>query len=233
MKIMIASDIHGSAHYCRRMLEAFDREGADRLLLLGDILYHGPRNDLPEGYAPKEVIAMLNERKSQTFCVRGNCDTEVDQMVLEFPILADYCILTLDAGDHCGLHEKADTAGAYDTAGTAYAGREQGDTPDVCDPEQTGTPPHTGGYRHSRLIYATHGHRFNIDHQLPLSYGDILLQGHTHIPAWEPFGSGNICLNPGSVSIPKAGSRHSYMILDGRRASWKDLAGDTYHTEML
>ena len=86
MKIMIASDIHGSAHYCRRMLDAFDREDADRLLLLGDILLiTARRNDLPEGYAPKEVIAMLNERKSQIFCVRGNCDTEVDQMVHGIP----------------------------------------------------------------------------------------------------------------------------------------------------
>ena len=93
IKLMIASDIHGSAYYCRKMLEAFDREQAARLLLLGDILYHGPRNDLPKEYAPKEVIKMLNERKNRIFCVRGNCDTEVDQMVLEFPIMADYCII--------------------------------------------------------------------------------------------------------------------------------------------
>ena len=75
MKIMIASDIHGSALYCRQMLDAYEREGADRLMLLGDILYHGPRNDLPEGYAPKEVIAMLNTMKRELLCVRGNCDT--------------------------------------------------------------------------------------------------------------------------------------------------------------
>ena len=93
MNIMIASDIHGSAYYCRLLLEAFEREGAERLFLLGDILYHGPRNDLPRDYAPKEVLAMLNAMKAQIFCVRGNCDTEVDQMVLQFPILADYCIL--------------------------------------------------------------------------------------------------------------------------------------------
>ena len=93
MKLMIASDIHGSAFYCEKMIEAYKREGADRLLLLGDILYHGPRNDLPEGYATKEVIAMLNPLKSELLCVRGNCDTEVDQMVLEFPVLADYGIL--------------------------------------------------------------------------------------------------------------------------------------------
>lgn len=94
MKWMIASDIHGSEYYCRQLLEAFDREKADRLLLLGDILYHGPRNDLPKDYAPKKVIEMLNARRESLLCVRGNCDTEVDQMVLSFPILADYCVIT-------------------------------------------------------------------------------------------------------------------------------------------
>ena len=93
MKWMIASDIHGSAYYCRKLLEAYTEEKADRMLLLGDILYHGPRNDLPREYAPKEVIALLNERKNDIYCVRGNCDTEVDQMVLEFPVLSDYCVL--------------------------------------------------------------------------------------------------------------------------------------------
>lgn len=93
MKFLIASDIHGSAHYCRELLKAYDSEGADRLLLLGDILYHGPRNDLPRDYDPKTVIALLNRRKEDILCVRGNCDAEVDQMVLEFPIMAEYCIL--------------------------------------------------------------------------------------------------------------------------------------------
>ena len=96
MKLMIASDIHGSAFYCEQMIEAYKREGADKLLLLGDILYHGPRNDLPEGYAPKEVIAMLNEMKNDIYAVRGNCEAEVDQMVLNFPVMADYCILAID-----------------------------------------------------------------------------------------------------------------------------------------
>ena len=96
MKLMIASDIHGSALYCRQMLEAYRREGADRLLLLGDLLYHGPRNDLPEEYAPKEVIALLAPLKQELLCVRGNCDCEVDQMVLPFPILADYCLLEVN-----------------------------------------------------------------------------------------------------------------------------------------
>lgn len=93
MKWMIASDLHGSATFCAQMLEAFDREGADRLLLLGDLLYHGPRNDLPEGYAPKTVIDLLNARKDVIFCVRGNCEAEVDQMVLSFPVLAESMLL--------------------------------------------------------------------------------------------------------------------------------------------
>lgn len=178
MRLMIASDIHGSSAYCQEMLAALDRERADRLLLLGDILYHGPRNDLPKGYAPKTVLKLLNERKGQILCVRGNCDTEVDQMVLDFPILADYCIL--------------------------YAG--------------------------DRMIYATHGHNFNTGCLPPLQPGDILLHGHTHIPAWDPFGNENLYLNPGSVSIPKEGSANGYMTLTEKEAAWKDLSGNVYHT---
>lgn len=93
MKWMIASDIHGSAYYGNELLMAYKREKADRLLLLGDILYHGPRNDLPKEYAPKKIIALLNEHKQDILCVRGNCDTEVDQMVLEFPILSDLSLI--------------------------------------------------------------------------------------------------------------------------------------------
>lgn len=93
MKILIASDIHGSALYCGKLTERYEKENAARLLLLGDLLYHGPRNDLPDGYFPKKVIPMLNELKNDILCVRGNCDTEVDQMVLDFPILADYALL--------------------------------------------------------------------------------------------------------------------------------------------
>lgn len=179
MKWMIASDIHGSSYYCGQLMEALRREQADRLLLLGDLLYHGPRNDLPRSYAPREVLAMLNERNDRIFCVRGNCDTEVDQMVLDFPILADYCILPVG----------------------------------------------------ERLIYATHGHHFNLDSLPPLQPGDVLLHGHTHVPAWETFGKDNLYLNPGSVSIPKAGSAHSYMVLQNNSAAWKALDGAVYHTE--
>lgn len=93
MKITVASDIHGSDFYCKKLLEAFDREKSEKLLMLGDILYHGPRNDLPKDYDPKSVIERLNAVRDRILCVRGNCDTEVDQMVLKFPILADYCII--------------------------------------------------------------------------------------------------------------------------------------------
>ena len=96
MKLMIASDIHGSARWCAAMLDDWRAEAPERLILLGDILYHGPRNDLPEEYAPKAVIAMLNDIAPRLLCVRGNCEAEVDQMVLKFPVMADYAVLFVD-----------------------------------------------------------------------------------------------------------------------------------------
>ena len=180
MKWMIASDLHGSAYYCRKMLEAFEREGADRLFLLGDLLYHGPRNDLPREYAPKEVIPLLNGKMEKLLCVRGNCDAEVDQMVLEFPVLADYAVLPV--------------------------GR--------------------------RLIYATHGHIYHVKNLPPLAPGDVLLHGHTHVPAWTEFGQGNLYLNPGSVSIPKENSPHSYMTLEGNTMQWKELESSAVFHEL-
>lgn len=90
MKLFIASDIHGSAKWCAKMLEAFHKEGADNLVLLGDILYHGPRNPLPDGYAPDKVYEMLNPLADKIVAVRGNCDSEVDQMVLAFNLSSDY-----------------------------------------------------------------------------------------------------------------------------------------------
>ena len=96
MKWMIASDLHGSYYYAQQLQQAFEREQADRLLFLGDLLYHGPRNDLPRDYAPKKVIPLLNSLAPRLLCVRGNCDAEVDQMVLHFPILSDSALLVLD-----------------------------------------------------------------------------------------------------------------------------------------
>ena len=180
MKWMIASDLHGSSYYCRKMLEAFEREGADRLFLLGDLLYHGPRNDLPREYAPKEVIPLLNGKKEKLLCVRGNCDAEVDQMVLEFPVLADYAVLPVG----------------------------------------------------QRLIYATHGHIYHVKNLPPLAPGDVLLHGHTHVPAWTEFGQGNLYLNPGSVSIPKENSPHSYVTLEGNTMQWKELESSAVFHEL-
>ena len=96
MKFVIASDIHGSAFWCEKLLEIAEREKPDKLLLLGDILYHGPRNDLPREYAPKQVIAMLTRWKDRIICVRGNCEAEVDQMVLPFPCMAEYTEILAD-----------------------------------------------------------------------------------------------------------------------------------------
>ncbi|MDE6356571.1 MAG: phosphodiesterase [Clostridia bacterium] len=96
MKFVIASDIHGSNKYCNGLLAAFKRENADKLLLLGDILYHGPRNPLPEDYAPAKVAEALGAVKERILCVRGNCDSEVDQMVLPFPVTADYAAVFAD-----------------------------------------------------------------------------------------------------------------------------------------
>lgn len=180
MKIMIASDIHGSAYYCEKMIEAYKREEADKLLLLGDILYHGPRNDLPKEYNPKAVIQMLNGMKEEILCVRGNCDTEVDQMVLEFPILAEYCIL--------------------------YVGK--------------------------RMVFATHGHKINKENLPMLKSGDILLNGHFHVPACELTGE-ILYLNPGSVSIPKEDSVHGYMVMEDDVFTWKDLDGRSYKTAAI
>ena len=122
MKLLIASDIHGAAGYCRDLLAAWDREGADRLLLLGDLLYHGPRNDLPRDYAPKRVIPLLNALADRIIAVRGNCDAEVDQMVLDFPVMADYATLFDEAGRElflthghvfgAGMHNSVDHAPA-------------------------------------------------------------------------------------------------------------------------
>lgn len=93
MKLLIASDIHGAAAWCERLLDAIDDEQPERVVLLGDLLYHGPRNELPPDYAPKRVIEMLNGMSDQVIAVRGNCEAEVDQMVLDFACMADYSVL--------------------------------------------------------------------------------------------------------------------------------------------
>lgn len=171
-KYLIASDLHGSAHYTQQLVDAFARERADVLILLGDILYHGPRNDLPLGYAPREVIALLTPLADRILCVRGNCDAEVDQMVLPFPVMAEYSILPME----------------------------------------------------QNRIFITHGHHHNTETPPPLARGDVLLHGHTHVPACLHQPGGWWYLNPGSVSIPKEDSPHGYMTLEGGTFYWKRLA---------
>ena len=173
MKYVIASDIHGSAYYCKKLVDAFEREQADKLLLLGDLLYHGPRNDLPNGHDPKGVIALLSPLAPFILAVRGNCESEVDQLVLPFPVMADYGWLCLG----------------------------------------------------HRTIYATHGHLATP----PMQKGDVLLSGHTHIPHCE-VKEGILYANPGSVSIPKANTPHSYMMLTDEGMTWKTLEGTPYQT---
>ena len=177
MKLMIASDIHGSAYWCEKMMKAFENEGAGRLLLLGDLLYHGPRNDLPEDYAPKKVIPMLNDLADRITAVRGNCDAEVDQMVLEFPVMADYAF---------------------------FPGTQ------------------------SKTVYATHGHIHGETNPPPLADGDVLLCGHTHVPKCEVHTGDEqqpefVYMNPGSVSIPKENSPHSYMTFENGVFKWHSL----------
>lgn len=96
MKLMIASDLHGSAYYTQALLRRMEDEKPAKLVLLGDILYHGPRNALPRDYDTKACAAMLNALEKAPLCIRGNCDGEVDQMVLNFPLLADFAAVFAD-----------------------------------------------------------------------------------------------------------------------------------------
>lgn len=174
MKILIASDIHGSAEYAEQFLNAVKRDEPDRILLLGDLLYHGPRNALPEDYDTKRTMEILNDLKEKIISVRGNCDSEVDQMVLQFPLMNTYEMFEAD-----GLK-----------------------------------------------IFATHGHVYSPGNPPPFVEFDVLLNGHTHISALDNMGD-YYYVNPGSVSIPKGGTSHSYIIYNEREFSLRELeSGD-------
>ncbi|MDO5331895.1 MAG: phosphodiesterase [Bacillota bacterium] len=176
MKILIASDIHGCADSARKLIGHFQDEKCDYILLLGDILYHGPRNALPGEYDTMEVAKLLNQYKNKIWCVKGNCDSEVDQMVLEFPITADY--MQIPVGD--------------------------------------------------KVIFATHGHHFNMDYLPPKGSCDILACGHFHFPEHRQI-EDLLYINPGSTSIPKGGSKKSFMTFDGKLLCWKEIdTGKTY-----
>lgn len=166
MDLMIASDLHGSPRHCEALLKAFRREKADRLLLLGDLLYRDFQEDLPG-----DVIEMLNGMADKIWSVKGNCDARIDQMALHFPMMADFALLHIEG----------------------------------------------------KTLYAAHGHKEGPGNPPPLQAGDFLLCGHTHIPACRKMG-GATYLNPGSVSLPKAGSPHSYMMLRKGLFTWHALA---------
>lgn len=174
MKLLIASDLHGSAYYTALLAKRYEAEGAGRLLLLGDLLYHGPRNALPEEYNPAKVASMLNELKDNILAVRGNCDSAVDQMVLAFPIDAPYAV--------------------------------------VFDGNAT--------------LYLSHGDVFSPDAPMPHKNGDVLLTGHTHVPTVKR--GDMLFLNPGSVSIPKGDSDHSYMTYENGLFTFKKIDGTSY-----
>ena len=176
MKFLIASDIHGSAAWCRRLMDALDAEQPDRLLLLGDILYHGPRNDLPEGYAPKEVIAMLNPLASSIIAVRGNCEAEVDQMVLDFPCMADYTTI-------------------FDPAAALAA--------DGSTREKTGCELFL---THGHVYGAGFHNSVDKLPELPAGSVLLYGHTHKKVSEPAPAHEGVWAFNPGSVSIPKDGT---------------------------
>lgn len=167
MKFLIASDIHGSAYYCRLLKERAEAEAPDKVILLGDLLYHGARNPLPREYSTLGCADILNGMKDRLLCVKGNCDSEVDTLVLGFPIGADYCVLPLANG---------------------------------------------------RTAVLTHGHNT----PALLKKGDVLFNGHFHVPAFEERENCTY-VNCGSVSIPKENSPHSYLVLEGVSLLWKEV----------
>lgn len=180
MKLMIASDLHGSDHYAGLLFRRLEEEAPERLVLLGDLLYHGPRNDLPQSYDTKKCAERLNALTPPPIAIRGNCDGEVDQMVLSFPMLEDFAVLFAD------------------------------------------------GYS----LFLTHGHHLE-EAKAHLHEGDVLLYGHTHVPDFTRT-DGVTLVNPGSVSIPKNNSPHSYLVFDGGALGWKDVeTGETWREEHL
>lgn len=175
MKLFFLSDIHGSAFYLRQALDAYAREHAGPMVLLGDVLYHGARNPLPEGYAPKEVTALLTPHAAQIMAVRGNCDSEVDAMVLPFPVQSGYSHLLVG----------------------------------------------------ERRFFLTHGHLYDEKKLPPLTPGSAFCFGHTHVPRAEKKGEIYL-LNPGSISLPKENTPHSYAVLEDGCFNVKALDGTPF-----
>ena len=171
MKVVVASDIHGSSYYAERLKEIVNLENPEKVVLLGDLYYHGPRNDLTQEYAPMKVAEILNEMKEKLLVVKGNCDAEVDEMISEFKFEEN--ILTNINGKN---------------------------------------------------FYFTHGHKYNMDN-IPYEDFDIMIYGHFHVGFIEKKDE-LIFANPGSLSLPKANSTHSYILIDENSLILKDVDGN-------
>ena len=182
MKLLIASDVHGDAVCCQKIINEAEARDVDKIVLLGDILYHGPRNHMPDNYAPKKVIEMLNQISDKLLCVKGNCEAEVDGMVLSFPVLSDF--------------------------GWIYDGQK------------------------NISMYLSHGHKFNPDALPPLPTGTVFLYGHTHLLGFCER-DGILCLNPGSVSLPKGSNPKSFAIYEEGEFSILSLDGSLIDTRKV
>jgi putative phosphoesterase len=170
MKYLVASDIHGSSYYAKLLEERISIERPDKIILLGDLYYHGPRNPLTEKYSPSEVSIILNKYKDMILCTRGNCDAEIDEMISEFPMEEN---ITLELG--------------------------------------------------GKKFFFTHGHRYNKDN--PPDDFDALVYGHFHT-GFIIKEDGKIYANPGSTTLPKHNTKNSYMIIDEKNITLKDINGE-------
>ena len=171
MKVVILSDIHGSSYYVKRIEEIVEKENPEKVILLGDLYYHGPRNDLSQEYNPMKVAEVLNSMKEKLMVVKGNCDAEVDEMISEFKF-EDHILTEING----------------------------------------------------KKIYFTHGHKYNIE-VIPYEDFEILIYGHIHQGFIEEK-EGYLFANPGSISLPKGGTRHSYLVLDQEGLILKDVDGE-------
>ena len=170
MKVLVISDIHGSAYYAKKIKEIVEKENPDKIILLGDLYYHGPRNDLSQEYNPMEVAEILNSLKDKLLVVKGNCDAEVDEMISDFKF-EEYLLLDING----------------------------------------------------KKIYFNHGHKYNIEN-IPYEDFEILIYGHIH-QGFIQEKEGYLFANPGSISLPKCGTEHSYLILEEDKLILKNVEG--------
>lgn len=170
MKYLLVSDIHGSLFYTKKLEEIIAKEQPNKIIFLGDLYYHGPRNPLPKEYNPMEVCKIFNRLKDKLIAIKGNCDAEVDEMISEFKFRNSYCF--------------------------NFAGKK---------------------------IFVSHGHHFNID-SFPNTNFDIMIYGHFHT-GFIKKSNGKIFANPGSLSLPKNGTAHSYLTLENDMIFLKDENG--------